>query len=352
MAMHTILVTGGAGFIGSCFVRMALERGLRVVTLDALTYAGNRANLDGLPDAERHVFVEGDICDAALVGRLLAEHRPDALVNFAAESHVDRSIDGPDAFVRTNIDGAFVLLEASRTYWRNGGAGDDFRLLHVSTDEVYGSTEDGLFDEDAPYRPNSPYAASKAAADHLVRAYNRTYGAPTLITNCGNNYGPRQFPEKLIPHMILSALAGKPLPVYGDGRNVRDWIFVEDHCHALFRVLEAGVPGATYNVGAGDRRENIEIVRLLCAALDEAAPRPEGSYAQLIAFVEDRPGHDRRYALDASRIADELGWQPKIGLEQGIARTVAWYLENRDWWQALLERGYRTERIGLAQAMP
>ncbi|HEY9144547.1 MAG TPA: dTDP-glucose 4,6-dehydratase [Arenimonas sp.] len=348
--MQTWLVTGGAGFIGGNFVLEAVAAGIRVVNLDALTYAGNLdtlSPLDGHPD---HVFVQGDIGDRALVARLLAEHRPQAIINFAAESHVDRSIDGPGAFVQTNVVGTFGLLEAAREYFRglDGQAQSGFRFLHVSTDEVYGSLGDeGKFTEETPYAPNSPYSASKAASDHLVRAYHHTYGLPVLTTNCSNNYGPFQFPEKLIPLVIQKALAGDPLPVYGDGRNVRDWLFVKDHCAAIRRVLEAGRVGETYNVGGDAERQNIEVVKAICHLLDQRRPRQDGQPRESqITFVKDRPGHDRRYAIDASKIQSELGWKPSVDFEQGLAATVDWYLANPDWVQRVLDGSYRLERIG------
>ena len=348
--MQTWLVTGGAGFIGGNFVLDAVASGIRVVNLDALTYAGNLDTLSPLDGSPDHVFVQGDIGDRALVARLLAEHRPQAVVNFAAESHVDRSIDGPAAFVQTNVVGTFNLLEAAREYYRGleGGAQTAFRFLHVSTDEVYGSLGDqGKFTEETPYAPNSPYSASKAASDHLVRAYHHTYGLPVLTTNCSNNYGPFQFPEKLIPLVILKALAGDPLPVYGDGRNVRDWLFVKDHCAAIRRVLEAGRIGETYNVGGDAERQNIEVVKAICALLDQRRPRDDGQPRESqITFVKDRPGHDRRYAIDASKIQSELGWQPTVDFEQGMAATVDWYLANEAWVRRVLDGSYRMERIG------
>ena len=348
--MTTWLVTGGAGFIGGNFVLDAVQRGVRVVNLDALTYAGNLDTLDALAGDARHVFVQGDIGDGALVGRLLAEHRPDAIVNFAAESHVDRSIDGPAAFVQTNVVGTLALLEKARDHWRSldGAARDAFRFLHVSTDEVYGSLgETGKFTEATPYAPNSPYSASKAASDHLVRAFHHTYGLPVLTTNCSNNYGPYQFPEKLIPLIIARALRGEPLPVYGDGRNVRDWLFVGDHCSAIRRVLEAGRVGETYNVGGNAERENIEVVRTICRLLDAKCPLPDGRAREAsITFVADRPGHDRRYAIDASRIERELGWTPTVTFEQGIEQTVDWYLAHQPWVHRVLDGSYRLERIG------
>lgn len=348
--MPTWLVTGGAGFIGGNFVLDAVASGIRVVTLDALTYAGNLDTLAPLDGKPGHVFVQGDIGDRALVDRLLAEHRPQAIVNFAAESHVDRSIDGPAAFVQTNVVGTFGLLESARGYFKglDADARAAFRFLHVSTDEVYGSLGDeGKFSEETPYAPNSPYSASKAASDHLVRAYHHTYGLPVLTTNCSNNYGPFQFPEKLIPLVILRALAGEPLPVYGDGRNVRDWLFVKDHCAAIRRVLEAGRVGETYNVGGDAERQNIEVVKAICALLDQRRPRPDGQPRESqITFVKDRPGHDRRYAIDAGKIQSELGWQPTVDFEQGMAATVDWYLANEAWVRRVLDGSYRMERIG------
>jgi len=348
--MRTWLVTGGAGFIGGNFVLEAVRSGVRVVNLDALTYAGNPDTLAAIQEHPGHVFVHGDIGDRELVAGLLAEHRPDAVLNFAAESHVDRSIDGPGAFIQTNVVGTLVLLECARDYWRSleGAAAAAFRFLHVSTDEVYGSLGDtGKFTETTPYAPNSPYSASKAASDHLVRAFHHTYGLPVLTTNCSNNYGPYQFPEKLIPLIIQKALAGEPLPVYGDGRNVRDWLYVIDHCSAIRRVLEAGRVGETYNVGGEAERENIHVVRTICALLDERRPRADGAPRESqITYVKDRPGHDRRYAIDASKLHGELGWAPTVSFEQGIAATVDWYLENADWVQRVLDGSYRLERIG------
>jgi dTDP-glucose 4,6-dehydratase len=348
--MQTWLVTGGAGFIGGNFVLDAVRRGVKVVDLDALTYAGNLDTLSTLEGNPAHVFVHGDIGDAALVARLLAEHRPSAIVNFAAESHVDRSIDGPAAFVQTNVVGTLALLECARDYWRalEGEAKAAFRFLHVSTDEVYGSLGDtGKFTETTPFAPNSPYSASKAASDHLVRAFHHTYGLPVLTTNCSNNYGPYQFPEKLVPLIIQKAAAGDPLPVYGDGRNVRDWLYVTDHCAAIRRVLEAGRVGETYNVGGDAERENIHVVKTICALLDARMPRADGQPRESqITYVKDRPGHDRRYAIDAGKIQSELGWQPTVSFEQGIAATVDWYLANRDWVGRVLDGSYRLERIG------
>ncbi|NDK38712.1 dTDP-glucose 4,6-dehydratase [Pseudoxanthomonas gei] len=348
--MKTWLVTGGAGFIGGNFVLEAIEQGMRVVNLDALTYAGNLdtlAPLEGNPD---HLFVHGDIGDAALVAGLLAEHQPSAVINFAAESHVDRSIDGPAAFVQTNVVGTLSLLEQVRDYWKSlePTAAAGFRFLHVSTDEVYGSLgETGKFTEQTPFAPNSPYSASKAASDHLVRAFHHTYGLPVLTTNCSNNYGPYQFPEKLIPLVIAKALAGEPLPVYGDGLNVRDWLFVSDHCAAIRRVLEDGRVGETYNVGGDAERNNLVVVKTICALLDARLPLADGRAREsLITFVKDRPGHDRRYAIDASRLQGELGWQPTVTFEQGMARTVDWYLANQPWVRRVLDGSYQMQRIG------
>jgi dTDP-glucose 4,6-dehydratase len=328
-----IFVTGGAGFIGSNFVLSTLAgTDEPIVNLDKLTYAGNPRNLESLRADSRHVFVRGDICDRELVRGLLGQHRPRAIVHFAAESHVDRSILGPAQFVQTNVVGTMSLLEEARSYYASLDAAQQarFRFLHISTDEVYGTLgpADPPFTETSPFAPNSPYAASKAAADHLVRAYRHTYGLPTLITNCSNNYGPHQFPEKLIPLMIRSALAGEQLPVYGDGRNVRDWLYVDDHCDAIRIVLEKGRVGETYNIGGESERANIDLVRTLCALLDQARPRESGSYEELIAFVQDRPGHDRRYAIDIAKIRRELGWRPKQRFESGLEKTVRWYLAN------------------------
>jgi dTDP-glucose 4,6-dehydratase len=351
--MKTILVTGGAGFIGGCLVRqLVAQRDVRVVNLDKLTYAGNLDSLAGVMADPRHVFVQGDVADAALVADLLQRHRPEAVVHLAAESHVDRSIDGPAAFVQTNVVGTFALLEAARAYW--GGLPEAersrFRFLHVSTDEVYGSLgRDGKFSETTPYAPSSPYSASKAAADHLVRAYHHTYGLPALITNCSNNYGPYQFPEKLIPVVILNAIEGKPLPVYGDGQNVRDWLYVEDHCRALRLVLERGVPGQTYNVGGDCEQTNLHVVRTICEIVDRLCPHACGApRSRLITFVSDRPGHDRRYAIDATKIRHELGWQPMQTFASGLEQTVRWYLDNADWARRVTTGVYRRERLGLA----
>ena len=345
----TLLVTGGAGFIGSNFVlewfKDVSTGGERIVNLDALTYAGNAENLRSLEGDARHVFVQGDICDRALIDRLLGEHRPRAIVHFAAESHVDRSIHGPGAFIKTNVDGTFTLLESARAHWNTLNDDDQarFRFHHVSTDEVYGSLKpaDPAFAETNPYEPNSPYSASKAASDHLVRAWHHTYGLPVVTTNCSNNYGPYHFPEKLIPLMIVNALAGKPLPVYGDGQQIRDWLYVTDHCSAIRAVLARGRLGETYNVGGWNEKANIEIVRTICALLDELRPDPAGSYARLITYVKDRPGHDRRYAIDARKIERELGWRPAETFETGIRKTVAWYLANGDWVSRVQSGAYR-----------
>ncbi|MGV8930929.1 MAG: dTDP-glucose 4,6-dehydratase [Luteimonas sp.] len=348
--MPTWIVTGGAGFIGGNFVLGAIADGVRIINLDVLTYAGNRDTLASLQANPNHVFVQGDIGDQALVARLLAEHRPDAVVNFAAESHVDRSIDGPGAFIQTNVVGTLALLEASRDYWKSlqGEAKDAFRFLHVSTDEVYGSLGDsGKFTETTAYAPNSPYSASKAASDHLVRAFHHTYGLPVVTTNCSNNYGPYQFPEKLVPLVIAKAIAGEPLPIYGDGKNVRDWLYVGDHCTAIRAVLERGRVGETYNVGGDAERENIEVVDVICALLDTRRPREDGKLRNSqITYVADRPGHDRRYAIDATKLKSELGWAPAHSFEQGIAQTVDWYLDNQPWVQRVLDGSYRLERIG------
>ncbi len=342
-----LLVTGGAGFIGANFILDVLAAtGESVVNLDKLTYAGNPANLEALQGDTRHRFVRGDIGDRALVRELLAGHRPRALVHFAAESHVDRSIHGPDAFVQTNVVGTFSLLEEARGWWAALPAPEKagFCFLHVSTDEVYGSLgpDDAPFSERTAYAPNSPYSASKAGSDHLVRAYHHTYGLPTLTTNCSNNYGPFQFPEKLIPLIIHNALAGKPLPVYGDGSNVRDWLYVGDHCAAIRAVLAHGRAGETYNIGGGAERKNLDVVHAVCAILDAARPCGAGAHASLITHVKDRPGHDRRYAIDAGKIRAELGWAPAESFESGLRRTVQWYLEHQDWVQGVVSGAYRT----------
>jgi len=364
-----IIVTGGAGFIGSNFVLQWCSQVVeKVINLDALTYAGNLKNLSSLDGSDLHQFVQGSICDAPLLSALFAEHRPRAVVHFAAESHVDRSISGPEAFVETNVVGTFRLLEAARAYWSTleGQAKSDFRFLHVSTDEVYGTLypNDPAFTENTPYAPNSPYSASKAASDHLVRSYFHTYGMPVLTTNCSNNYGPYHFPEKLIPLMIVNALAGKALPVYGDGQQIRDWLYVEDHCSGIRRVLEAGRCGETYNIGGWNEKANIDIVLTLCDLLDEMAParmrgvinqttgKPVGQYAELITYVTDRPGHDRRYAIDARKIERELGWKPAETFDTGIRKTVEWYLNNQQWVADVMDGSYRdwvTQHYGIEQ---
>lgn len=341
-----VLVTGGAGFIGSNFVLEWIRAGGRVINFDLQTYAGNPENLASLRGDPRHVLIQGDICNEETVSSALREYTPYAIVHFAAESHVDRSIVAPDAFIRTNVQGTFSLLEQAKAYWSGlGEAGrTEFRFLHVSTDEVYGTLKasDPAFSETTPYAPNSPYAASKAASDHLVRSYFHTYGLPTLTTNCSNNYGPFQFPEKLIPLMILNALEGKPLPVYGDGRNVRDWLYVGDHCSAIRTVLERGRAGETYNIGGNSERANLDVVTAICRLVDELRPDPAmGPRNKLIQFVPDRPGHDRRYAIDASKICRELGWKPTIGFEEGLRLTVEWYLKNMPWIENVRTGAYR-----------
>lgn len=347
-----LLITGGAGFIGANLVRRRLAAGDRVVNLDLLTYAGNRDSLASVAKEPRHVFVQGDIADRALVARLLDEHKPRAVLHLAAESHVDRSIDDAAAFMATNVLGTHRLLDAVLAYWRSlgGAARQAFRFVHVSTDEVFGSLgPTGRFSEETRYDPRSPYAASKAGSDHIARAYFHTHGLPVAVTNCTNNYGPYQFPEKLIPTLILSALEGRKLPIYGKGANVRDWLYVEDHAAALERVAEKGEPGRTYCIGGKAERTNLDVARAVCAALDRMAPRGDRqSHDRAIEFVPDRPGHDLRYAMDASRIERELGWRPTVAFEQGIERTVAWYLEHRGWWQAIRARGFHGQRLGLA----
>lgn len=352
--MAKILVTGGAGFIGGNFVRHVLQSPHNeVLNLDLLTYAGNLETLADLGDDPRYRFVQGDIADPVLVERLLREFAPDALVNFAAESHVDRSIDGPAAFINTNVVGTFNLLDKALGYWKSlDQAGrDNFRFLHVSTDEVYGSLEDdGAFTEQTAYAPSSPYSASKAASDHLVRAWHHTYGLPTLTTNCSNNYGPYQYPEKLIPLMILNALAGKPLPIYGNGLNVRDWLYVEDHCRAIWAVIEKGEPGQMYNVGGNSEKTNLQVVDTLCTLLDELLPdSPHRPHSSLKTFVSDRPGHDWRYAIDAGKIRRDIGWQPQETFESGMRRTVQWYLDNLDWCESVKAGSYAGERLGTGQ---
>ena len=349
-----LLITGGAGFIGSALVRHVIQNTSdSVVNVDKLTYAGNLESLAPVAGDARYAFEQVDICDRAELDRVFAQHQPDAVMHLAAESHVDRSIDGPAAFIDTNIVGTYTLLEAARTYWSGLDAGKKsaFRFHHISTDEVYGDLHgsDDLFTETTPYSPSSPYSASKAASDHLVRAWLRTYGLPTIVTNCSNNYGPYHFPEKLIPLMILNALDGKPLPVYGDGRQIRDWLFVEDHARALYQVITRGEVGETYNIGGHNEKANIEVVHTICALLEELVPeKPAGvaHYADLITFVADRPGHDVRYAIDAAKIGRELGWQPQETFASGIRKTVQWYLDNRSWWQHVLDGSYRLERLG------
>ena len=341
-----ILVTGGAGFIGSAVVLQAIRNGHQVVNLDCLTYAAAPASLAAVADHPAYAFVRADIRDRAALDAVLADHAPDAVMHLAAESHVDRSIDGPAAFVETNVLGTFHLLEAARAHWTRQGRPDSFRFHHVSTDEVFGSLgETGMFDEDTAYDPRSPYSASKAGSDHLVRAWGETYGLPVLLTNCSNNYGPRQFPEKLIPVTILNALAGKPLPIYGAGLNVRDWLYVEDHANALLTVLTRAAPGATYAIGGENEARNIDIVRRICAILDDRRP-DRAPHADLIAHVADRPGHDARYAIDPSRISADLGWRPSMTLDAGLKRTVDWYLDNADWWQPLQGREGVGQRLG------
>ncbi|HEY5679755.1 MAG TPA: dTDP-glucose 4,6-dehydratase [Pseudomonadales bacterium] len=348
-----ILVTGGAGFIGSAVVRHLIgATDAEVVNLDKLTYAGNLESLADAADSERYAFEQADICDAAALDRIFAQHRPDAVMHLAAESHVDRSIDGPGDFIRTNLVGTYELLQASRRYLdAEARAADDFRFLHVSTDEVFGDLADtgAFFTETTSYAPSSPYAATKAGSDHLARAWGRTFGLPVLVSNCSNNYGPYQFPEKLIPHMILNALAGKPLPVYGDGSQVRDWLYVEDHARALWTVLSEGSVGETYNIGGHNERRNLDVVHTICRTLKEAgeAPAGGGRFEDLITFVTDRPGHDTRYAIDAGKIDRELGWAPAETFETGLASTVRWYLDNRGWWERVLDGSYRLERIGV-----
>ena len=341
-----ILVTGGAGFIGSAVVRLAVARGHQVVNLDALTYAANPENVASVADSPLYAFEHADIRDRAALDRILAAHRPDAVMHLAAESHVDRSIDGPGAFVETNITGTYNLLEAARAYWLGNGRPEGFRFHHISTDEVFGSLgPTGQFTETTPYDPRSPYSASKAASDHLVRAWHETYGLPVVLTNCSNNYGPYHFPEKLVPVVILNALHGREIPVYGDGGNVRDWLYVEDHADALLLCLEQGQAGRSYNIGGENEATNIDLVRMICAHLD--ALRPQGApHERLIRFVADRPGHDRRYAIDPARIRSELGWRPSVTVDEGLRRTVAWYLDNESWWRPLLDREGVGQRLG------
>lgn len=344
-----ILVTGGAGFIGSTLIRHALSKGHSVLNLDALTYAACDGSLVDIEKNEHYFFVKMDICDKERLTNIFAEQQPDVVMHLAAESHVDRSIDCPSDFINTNIIGTFNLLEVSRYYWEEKNRPKSFRFHHVSTDEVYGSLLDDpctLFTEETPYNPRSPYSASKASSDHLVRAWHETYGLPVLVTNCSNNYGPYQFPEKLIPVVILNALAQKPLPIYGDGSNIRDWLYVGDHADALLRVLQEGQVGRTYNIGGNNEFTNLQLVKTLCAILDRLSPRGSGIYEELIHFVSDRPGHDARYAIDAGRIKQELGWEPSVSVEEGLEKTVRWYLENVDWWRPLLEKNGVGQRLG------
>ncbi|SMY09943.1 dTDP-glucose 4,6-dehydratase [Flavimaricola marinus] len=346
-----LLVTGGAGFIGSAVVRQAIAAGHEVVNLDALTYAACLDNVASVADAPGYAFEQADIRDRAALEAVFAKHQPDAVMHLAAESHVDRSIDGPGDFIETNITGTFNMLEAARKYWIEAGKPEAFRFHHISTDEVFGSLgATGQFTETTPYDPRSPYSASKAASDHLVRAWAETYGLPVVLTNCSNNYGPFHFPEKLVPVVILNALAGKPIPIYGDGSNVRDWLYVEDHADALLLVVQKGELGRCYNIGGENERSNLELVQTICAILDEKQPLESGSYADLITFVTDRPGHDARYAIDPTRIREELGWRPSVTVEQGLEKTVQWYLDNRPWWQALQDRAGVGTRLGTGTA--
>jgi dTDP-glucose 4,6-dehydratase len=345
-----LLVTGGAGFIGSAVVRLAIRRGHEVVNLDALTYAACLENVAEVSDNPRYAFEHADIRDRLALDRIFETHQPDAVMHLAAESHVDRSIDGPGDFIETNITGTYNMLEASRSYWTGRGRFSDFRFHHISTDEVFGSLgATGMFTEDTPYDPRSPYSASKASSDHLVRAWHETYGLPIVLTNCSNNYGPYHFPEKLIPVVILNALAGKELPIYGDGSNIRDWLYVEDHADALLLVLEKGALGRSYNIGGENEVSNLDLVRMLCGLLDDLRPKPSGTYAEQIAFVTDRPGHDARYAIDPTRICQELGWRPSVTIEEGLRKTVQWYLEHETWWSALQNRDGVGRRLGVGE---
>ena len=344
-----LLITGGAGFIGSAVVRQAIEQGHAVVNLDALTYAACLDNVASVADNPKYAFVKADIRDLPVLETVFDEHRPDAVMHLAAESHVDRSIDGPGAFIETNITGTYNMLQAARKYWEAQRRPDGFRFHHISTDEVFGSLPadpDVQFTESTPYDPRSPYSASKAASDHLVRAWHETYGLPVVLSNCSNNYGPYHFPEKLIPVVILNALAGRPLPIYGDGSNIRDWLYVEDHADALLTVLTRGQVGRSYNIGGENERSNLDLVRSICAILDEKRPLAQGTYADLITFVTDRPGHDARYAINPARMRTELGWRPSVTLDEGLARTVEWYLQNEDWWRALQNRDGVGKRLG------
>jgi dTDP-glucose 4,6-dehydratase len=345
-----LLVTGGAGFIGSAVVRLAMSRGYDVVNLDALTYAACLENVASVSGSPQYAFEQVDIRDRAALEAAFTKHKPDAVMHLAAESHVDRSIDGPGDFIETNITGTFNMLEAARKYWVEQGKPDTFRFHHISTDEVFGSLPndpDVMFTEDTPYDPRSPYSASKASSDHLVRAWHETYGLPVVLTNCSNNYGPFHFPEKLVPVIILNALAGKALPIYGDGANIRDWLYVEDHADALLLVVEKGVLGRSYNIGGENECTNLELVKNLCAILDKKRPKSNGSYSDQITFVADRPGHDARYAIDPTRIRDELGWRPSVTVEEGLEKTVEWYLSNEAWWNALQQRQGVGERLGV-----
>ena len=345
-----ILVTGGTGFIGSAVVRLAIDQGHAVVNLDALTYAACLDNVASVADSPLYAFEQADIRDRAALDRIFADHQPDTVMHLAAESHVDRSIDGPADFIETNITGTFNMLEAARAHWEARGKPDTFRFHHISTDEVFGSLPAdpaALFTEDTSYDPRSPYSASKASSDHLVRAWHETYGLPVVLTNCSNNYGPYHFPEKLIPVVIINALARKPLPIYGDGSNIRDWLYVEDHADALLCALKHGKVGRSYNIGGENERTNLELVQAICGILDHKRPHEDGSYADLITFVADRPGHDARYAIDPTRIREELGWRPSVTVEEGLARTITWYLENEDWWRALQNRRGVGQRLGV-----